>query len=198
MTRSKAIVGGSIAATCAGLLACTDSEPADFSEQFITLPSGYQAYCNRQGYREISTTRGNVLVEDTGGNFVPCDPRVGPPWDAMRTDENGNSLTSQQIAKINADRLQEKNRLAQQERQRKLEEKKAKGRAFVENEYEENMARCRIAQTGELVDMDWATNDVSIDAYRKNCADWHRQRYKIDMARAEAGWLCDRGECDDQ
>jgi hypothetical protein len=83
---NKAIVGGCLAVACLGLVAYASSKPANFSEQSITLPSGYEAYCNRQGYREISTTQGNILVEDAGGNFVPCDARVGPAWDE-RTDE---------------------------------------------------------------------------------------------------------------
>lgn len=51
----------------------------NFSEQFITLPSGAEAYCNRQGYREISIGRsGTQLVTYPSGELVVCDAKVGP------------------------------------------------------------------------------------------------------------------------
>lgn len=79
------------------------SSPPGFHDQFITLPSGHQAYCNRQGYREVNRVFMGLgsrreLVTTPKGEFVECDARVGPPDDALRTDANGNLMTPEQIA----------------------------------------------------------------------------------------------------
>ncbi len=192
---NKVFVGACLAVACVGLVVYANSKPADFSEQFITLPSGYQAYCNRQGYREISTTQGNVLVTDEGGEFVPCDARVGPTWDNDRRDENGNLLT---LGQMNQKQVDKMNRMLDQDRdeaRRSKEERIAKGKAFVERKYARNTARCQAAQLGsfdETIDKDRQAS------YQANCKEWNQNDFEVDMRRAEAGWLCVGNTCDDE
>ena len=106
--KQSAVVGIVAAIAIAGWQ--LSKKPTDFSAQYITLPSGKRAYCNRQGYREISRTytyEENILVRDTDGDFVKCDARVGPEWDDTRADENGNLLTPEQVAMRQAERQRE-------------------------------------------------------------------------------------------
>jgi hypothetical protein len=96
----KWILPATLAVALTGFFAVKSQRPTDFGEQFITLPSGKQAYCNRQGYREVRRTytyEQNMLVTDPDGNFVVCDAKVGPPWDPVRTDDAGNLLMPGQM-----------------------------------------------------------------------------------------------------
>jgi hypothetical protein len=99
----RAIGAGCVAAGCVGAVIYANSKPADFSDQFITLPSGYQAYCNEQGYREIRYYGRPQLVTDPQGNFVECDARVGPPG-SERTDEQRALGEKQRAEKARLDK----------------------------------------------------------------------------------------------
>lgn len=117
------IIPAAIAVMAVGYIALRDTKPADFSAQFITLPSGRQAYCNRQGYREIKVQTGrlrieNILVTDPNNNFVACDARVGPPGDELRTDENGNLLNDEQIRERYVERQRQQEEAERPERER--------------------------------------------------------------------------------
>jgi hypothetical protein len=172
----KRWIAALIGLTGLGYLVACDRTPADFHEQFITLPSGKQAYCNRQGYREVLRTYNyerNILVTDPDGNFVPCDAKVGPPWDNARLDADGDLLTVEQMDKaLTLQREEEANSPeAQQRRREQLEgEKKRQAHADYQQHLIMALGRCpqQTARENEWYDkvdlnssIDWIDRNTS-------------------------------------